>query len=104
LREYYGVTLDLSVLAIIAGMAALTYLTRIGGVWIAGRVQRPERLENWFQPIPGAILSAIVAPAVLDAGWRGLIALAIVVLAMTRSGSILLAATLGTASIALLRL
>jgi len=97
------VTLEPIVVATVIAMAVLTYLTRIGGVWFAGRVAQPARLESWLQPVPGAILAAIVAPAAATAGWRGLLALAVVVCVMRRSGSILLAATLGTALIALLR-
>jgi len=87
----------------ILAMAVLTYLTRIGGVWLAGRLPNPERLESWLQPVPGAILTAIVAPAVVTAGWRGLLAISVVILIMARSGNLLLSAALGTALIALLR-
>jgi uncharacterized membrane protein len=97
------VTVDPLVLATIAGMALLTYLTRVSGVWLAGRMPHPERLEGWLRPVPGAILAAIVAPAVVAAGWRGLIAAAAVVLAASRTGSVLLAAAAGTALIAALR-
>jgi branched chain amino acid efflux pump len=96
-------TLDPLVLALIVAMGVLTYLTRIGGVWLAGRVARPERLETWLEPVPGAILTAFVAPAVLAAGWRGLLAIGVVLLVMTRTGNLLLAAALGTGLIALLR-
>lgn len=94
--------LDPTFLAVITGMAALTYLARIGGVWVAGRVAQPERLERWLRPVPGAILSAIVVPAAVAAGWRGLVAVAVVVCVMRRWGSVLLAAALGTAVIAAL--
>jgi uncharacterized membrane protein len=97
------VAIEPIVAATIVGMAVLTYLTRIGGVWLAGRVAQPERLEAWLRPVPGAILAAFVAPAALAAGWRGLVALALVVVIATRTGSVLLAAALGTGLIALLR-
>src|SRR4029079_3016828 len=71
--EYSAMTLDARVLLVIAGMGLLTYMTRVGGVWLAGRVARAERLESWLAPAPGAILSAVVAPAVLTAGWQGVI-------------------------------
>jgi uncharacterized membrane protein len=96
-------TLDPRVLALIGAMAALTYLTRIGGVWLAGRVPHPEGLESWLRPVPGAILTAIVAPAVVSAGWEGLLAVIVVILVMSRSGNLLLAATIGTGLIAALR-
>jgi uncharacterized membrane protein len=96
-------TLDPRVLLVIAGMGLLTYLTRIGGNWLAGRVARPERLEAWLAPAPGAILSAVVAPAVVTAGWQGIVALGVIVILMARLGNLLLAAAVGTALIALLR-
>jgi len=97
------VTLDPTVVAVIMGMAALTYLERIGGVWVAGRVAQPERVERWLRPVPGAILSSIVVPAAIAADWRGLVAVAVVFCVMSRSGNVLLAAALGTAVIAALR-
>lgn len=96
-------TLDPTVVAVIIAMAVLTYLTRIGGVWLAGRLSNPERLEASLRPVPGAILAAIVAPAVWSAGWPGLLAVTVVVVVMTRSGNLLLSAALGTALIAALR-
>jgi uncharacterized membrane protein len=97
------VTIDPLVLGTIAGMAVLTNLTRVGGVWLADRVTNPERLEHWLRPVPGAILAAIVAPAVVAAGWRGLLAAAAVVLVARRTNGVLLAAATGTALIAVLR-
>jgi branched chain amino acid efflux pump len=97
------VEIERTVVATIAGMAVLTYLTRAGGVWLAGRVAQPERLEAWLQPVPGALLAAIVASAAVDAGWRGLVGLAVVVCVMARWGNLLLAAGVGTALIVVLR-
>jgi uncharacterized membrane protein len=84
-------------------MALFTYLTRIGGVWLTGRMPHPERLEQWLRPVPGAILAAIVAPAVVAAGWPGLVAVAAVVLIAIRAGSVFTAAVIGTTVIAVLR-
>jgi uncharacterized membrane protein len=97
------VEIERSVLVTIAGMAAVTYLTRAGGVWLAGRVARPERLEEWLRPVPGALLAAVVAPAAVGAGWQGVVGLAVVVCVMVRWGNMLLAAAIGTALVAVLR-
>jgi uncharacterized membrane protein len=91
------------VAATIAGMALLTYLTRAGGVWLAGRVSQPDRLEAWLRPVPGALLAAIVAPAAVEAGWRGLVGLAVVICVMARWGNMLIAAGVGTALVVVLR-
>jgi len=97
------VEIERSVFATIAGMAVVTYLTRVGGVWLAGRVARPERLEEWLRPVPGALLAAVVAPAAVGAGWQGVVGLAVVVCVMARWGNLLLAAGLGTGLVVLLR-
>ncbi|MCW5881486.1 MAG: AzlD domain-containing protein, partial [Anaerolineae bacterium] len=49
----------------ILGMAIITYLTRSGGLWLMGRVEPTPRVRAWMRQIPGAILVALVTPAVL---------------------------------------
>ncbi len=46
----------------------MTYLTRIGGIWLMGRVTPSPRVEAWLRNIPGAVLVAIVAPDALTHG------------------------------------
>ena len=60
----------------ILGMALATYLTRAGGVWLVGRLRPSPRLEATLRQAPGAVLMAIVAPAVLQAGPAGIPAVA----------------------------
>ena len=95
--------IEQSVIATIAGLAVMTYLTRAGGVWLVGRVTRPDRLEEWPRPVPGALLAAVVAPAAVGAGWQGVVGLAAVIRVMARWGNMLLAAAIGTGLVALLR-
>jgi uncharacterized membrane protein len=52
-------------LVIILGMAAVTYLTRIGGYWLVGRVRIRGRLAAALEAVPVAALTAIVAPTAM---------------------------------------
>nr|NJM04794.1 hypothetical protein [Desulfobacula sp.] len=62
----------------ILGMALVTYLTRISGFYIAGRMSnlRPG-LARTLAHIPGTIIISIIAPQILSGGIPGLIAAAL---------------------------
>jgi Branched-chain amino acid transport protein (AzlD) len=62
------VGIDPAALAAILAMAAATYATRAGGLWLAGRLRLSDRAAAWMQSLPGALLVAIVAPTVVAAG------------------------------------
>jgi uncharacterized membrane protein len=90
-------------MAAILGMAGATYLTRAGGVWLMGLWQPSPRLEAALRQMPGAVLAAIVAPAVIQAGIAGVPAVAATVLVARRTGNLLLALLAGVATIWVLR-
>lgn len=60
--------LDAQTLAAIAAMAAATYATRVFGYWLVRRRAVGGRLAGALQAVPGAILTAIVAPMALATG------------------------------------
>jgi uncharacterized membrane protein len=68
---------------IFAGALA-TYLTRIGGHLVISRLERiPPRVEAGLNAVPAAVLTTLVAPAVLTAGpaeWLALIVAGLVAL------------------------
>lgn len=68
---------------ILAGGIA-TYLTRIGGHLVISRLERiPPRVEAGLNAVPAAVLTTLVAPAVLTAGpaeWLALIVAGLVAL------------------------
>ena len=68
----------------IGAMAAVTYATRIAGVFLVGRLQLEGRAKAAFEAIPAAVLVAVVAPVMLATGWAETIAAAITVLAAAR--------------------
>ncbi len=57
--------LDAMTLLTILGMAIATYLTRILGFLPAGRPRLPPRVAAAFEALPPAVLTAVIAPAVL---------------------------------------
>lgn len=95
--------LDSTAVLAIGGMALVTYATRVGGLWLLGRVTLTPRVEAWLERVPGAVLAAIVAPAALSAGVPGVLALLAAVLVMARTRNLLLALIAGVATVWLLR-
>ena len=64
-------SVDPVVLATIIGMAVVTYATRLAGFALVSRAALSGRLASWLSYVPGAVLMAIVAPAVLPTGASG---------------------------------
>jgi len=60
--------IDPSALAAIAAMGLATYLTRIAGYWLVRRFTLSGRISAGLQAVPGAILIALIAPAVFATG------------------------------------
>jgi len=72
--------------AILAGALA-TYLTRIGGHLVISRLERiPPRVEAGLNAVPAAVLTTLVAPAVLTAGPAEWLALVVAGLVALRGG------------------
>jgi len=54
----------LEALITILGMAAVTYAIRAAGLLLANRLPSQGFVANWMKHVPGAVLAALVAPAV----------------------------------------
>ena len=89
-----------TVLAILA-MAAATYATRVSGLLIGAWLPTSGPAKRALDALPPAVLTAVVAPAVLS-GRAELVAGAVTALAATRL-PILASLALGMACVALLR-
>lgn len=85
-------------------MAVLTYLTRAGGYWLMGRVTLSPRIAAMLAYLPGAVLTSLVVPAVLEEGIEGVIALAATAFAMWWRGNVLVAMLAGVATIWMARM
>lgn len=77
-------TMDPVNLVAIFGMALVTYLTRIAGLALAGRLALSPRAQAAFDAIPPAVLIAVIAPSALATGWPETAAAALAALAATR--------------------
>ena len=94
--------LDPTTLLAILLMALATCLTRVAGLVLVGRLRLEGRAKAAFDAIPPAILTAVIAPAVLTGGPAEAIAGLLTILAAFRLpllGTVLV----GVAAIVVLR-
>ena len=94
--------LDSATLFAILGMAAVTYGTRIAGLFIADRLVLSGRAKAAFEAIPAAVLVAVIAPMVLATGPAETLAALVTAVAAARLpliGTIMI----GIAAVVLLR-
>ncbi len=72
---------------IILAAAVATYLTRVGGHLVLSRFDRVHpRVEAALDAVPAAVLTTLVAPAMLTAGPAEWVAAAVVALVSLRAG------------------
>ena len=76
---------------VVAGMAVVTYLTRVGGLGIIGLVETTPRLVRNLQHLATGVLTALVVAGVRD-GDAALGAAAVAAIVVTRITGQLLAA------------
>ncbi len=77
-------SLDLPTLAAILAMAAVTYATRVTGFALVRQMELTGRAKLALEAVPGAVLVALVAPAVLTSGPADALAGALTILAAWR--------------------
>jgi uncharacterized membrane protein len=84
-----GESLGLGPYAVIALMAAVTYLLRAGGLFLAGKVPLTPRVERFLEALAGSILiSLVVAMAVQGGAVTTLAVLAAVAVVLATQQSI----------------
>jgi len=96
-------TLHGSALVLILLMGVVTYALRAGGYWLMGRVTLSPRIEAGLAYLPGAVITALVVPSAIDAGWPGIVGLAAVALVMRRWNNLFLALVAGIGAVWLMR-
>lgn len=94
-------TVTLANLLAILAMAAATYATRAGGLWIARRLPSTGRFRAALEALPAAVLTAVIAPAAL-AGPAEATAAIVTILAASRLPLIGVVAV-GVAAVVMLR-
>ena len=82
-------------LVTIGGMALVTYLTRVGGVWLMSHVTLSKRMKVWLEYIPGTVIVALVAPTVLTTGFAEAGAALVTLLVAARTRNVLLSMVIG---------
>ncbi len=95
-------SVDPTTLAAILAMAVVTYLTRIAGLFVAGRLALSGRAKAAFDAIPSAVLVAVIAPSALATGWPETAAALIAAIAATRL-PLLATVAVGVAGVVILR-
>lgn len=88
---------------IIAAMAIVTYLTRIGGFLLMAYVPLTRRVRAFLQALPGAVVVAIVLPVAVKGGIAASLAVAVSLAVMAWRKSDVVAVVCGVAAAALVR-
>jgi len=88
---------------VILGMAAVTFAIRMGGLLVANRLPTTGFVAAWLRHVPGAVLAALVAPAVLAGGVAEWLAAAVTALVFVLTRNLFAAMAGGVAAVWLLR-
>ena len=87
----------------ILGMGVITYLTRIGGIWLMTHIRLSGQLERVMKALPAAILVSLVAPAVFTTSIADIGAAIATLLVAIKTRNVLLAMLVGWISVLGLR-
>jgi len=96
--------MSLEALIAILGMAAVTFAIRAGGLLLANRLPTTGFIASWMKHVPGAVLAALVAPAILAGGAAEAIAAAVTALIYVVSRNLFAAMLGGVLAVYLARL
>ncbi|WP_296574688.1 AzlD domain-containing protein [Phreatobacter sp.] len=96
-------SLDVTTLLAILGMALATYACRLTGLLVGARLALAGRAKAALDAIPPAVLTAVIAPTLFATGWPETLAGAVTILAALRLPLLGVIAT-GVAAIVALRL
>lgn len=88
---------------VILAMAVVTYAFRGGGYWLMGRVTLSPRLEAGLAYLPGAVITALVVPSMLEARFPGVVGVVVVAICMRIRPNLLLAMLAGILTVWIIR-
>jgi uncharacterized membrane protein len=88
---------------VLAGMALVTYLTRVGGVGLVGLVETTPRVARLLQHLATGVLTALVVAAVREGDAAIGLAAAAAVVATRASRQLLVAICAASVTAALVR-
>jgi uncharacterized membrane protein len=87
----------------IIGMAAVTYFTRVSGLWLVRYIPSSKRFKAWLEYVPGAVIVSIIAPAVFSTSLAEVGAALATLLVAIRTRNALLALIIGVIVVVILR-
>jgi uncharacterized membrane protein len=90
-------------LAVVAGMAVVTYLTKVAGFWTLARIDPPEWVQSGLDALPGGIIVAILTVRILEGGPPEWLAGVAVLIVARQTDNVLLAMAAGVGTLLLLR-
>lgn len=90
--------------AAIVGMAVVTMAVKMSGFLLADRLPRDGFAAAWLRHIPGAVLAALVAPAVATGGPAEVVAAAATAAVFILSKNLFAAMAAGVATVYVVRL
>ena len=90
--------------AAIVGMAVVTMAVKMSGFLLADRLPRDGFAAAWLRHIPGAVLAALVAPAVATGGPAEAVAAAATAAVFILSKNLFAAMAAGVATVYVVRL
>ena len=93
---------DSSALLAILGMALVTALTRVSGLWVASLIPRSGPAAAALKALPPAVLTSVIAPMVFLTGPAETLAAALTLFLAFRC-PMLVTVALGVASVVVLR-
>lgn len=88
----------------ILGMALVTFVVKAGGLLLANRLPRDGFVAAWLKHIPGAVLAALVAPALVTGSAAEIIAAAATTLVYVVTRNLFAAMAAGVLVVYLARL
>lgn len=88
----------------IAGMAVVSFMVKAGGLLLANRLPRHGFAAAWLKHIPGAVLAALVAPALATGSPAEIIAAAATALVYVVTRNLFAAMATGVLCVCLARL
>jgi uncharacterized membrane protein len=94
---------NLTVLLTLAFMAAATYFTRAGGLFIVSRITPSPRFRAFLTHMPSSILVAIIVPTLIGKGPSELIAATMAGLAAILTRNLIISLLSGLIAVSLLR-
>jgi uncharacterized membrane protein len=94
---------DPLVVAVILGMAIITYATKAGGLWFLNNFDISERFEAGLEILPGAVIISILGPELISGGPAEWGAAGVVLLVIWKTENVLLSLICGVGAVLLFR-